>query len=199
MPDIQVRNRSDAATVDWARRNLVLLAAAAIGLAIGLAALRVYDDRSAPEIVIRDATVVRSIVVQVGGAVATPGVYSLLSDARYADAIAAAGGAVANADLAAINLARRLVDEDVVEIPWKRSSVESTVGSSPVQGAAFQIDINTAPAEALEALPGIGSVLADEIVAYRTEHGPFASVDELARVPGISARMVDEMRYQIKV
>jgi competence protein ComEA len=178
--------------MSWLRRNFILLAAIGLGVVLGIAALRVFDDRSAPEIVVRDAAQTRTISVQVSGAVVSPGVYDLDPDARLEDAILAAGGASNEADLAALNLARRLKDGEDIEIP----AIRPTPGPGTVvaDGGEVRVDVNTASAEELDSLPGIGPALADAIIEYRSDNGPFGSVDELARVPGISARMVDAMR-----
>jgi competence protein ComEA len=183
--------------MSWLRRNLILLAAIGLGIVLGVAALRVFDDRSAPVIVIRDAAQSYSITVQVGGAVAAPGVYELDPDARLEDVLQAAGGATGNADLAALNLARRLTDGESIEIPVIQPTPGP--GTQVTLASDTRININSAPPDTLDELPGIGPALADAIVEYREENGPFGSVDELARVPGISARMVDEMRDQIVV
>jgi competence protein ComEA len=183
--------------VTWLRRNFILVAAIGLGIVLGVFALRIYDQSSKPEIVIRDAAQMRTISVQVSGAVLSPGVYELDPDARLGDAILAAGGAAADADLAQLNLARRLTDGEIVAIP----AIQPTPGPGTPQPTAVAgaIDINTASAAELDTLPGIGPALADAIIEYRTEHGPFGSVDELARVPGISARMVDTMLGQITI
>lgn len=179
----------------WLRRNLILLVAVGLGIVLGVAALRVFDDRSAPEIIVRDSAQTRTISVQVSGAVNAPGVYDLDPDARLEDAIRAAGGASGDADLAALNLARRIKDGESIEI----AAVQPTPG--PGTAVADQHDdrvhVNTASSEELDTLPGIGPALADAIIEYREDNGPFGSVDELARVLGISARMVDDMRDQI--
>jgi competence protein ComEA len=183
--------------MSWLRRNFILLAAIGLGIVLGIAALRVFDDRSAPEIIVRDAAQVRTISVQVSGAVSSPGVYDLDPDARLEDAIVAAGGATHDADLAALNLARRLKDGEDIEIP----AILPTPGPGTTVAVAGNdlIDVNTASAEKLDELPGIGPALADAIIEYRSDNGPFGSIDELARVPGISARMVDEMRDQVTI
>lgn len=183
--------------MSWPRRNLILVIAVVLGIALGITALRVYDNSSRPNIIIRDAAQPRTISVQVSGAVAAPGVYRLDPDARAGDAIAAAGGAADDADLARLNLARRLQDGEELRVP----ALEPTPGPGTVVSAssAGLIDINTASAAELDSLPGIGPALADAIIEYRTDHGSFGSIDELARVPGISARMVDNMRELISV
>ena len=181
--------------MSWLRRNLILVVAVVLGIALGIAALRIYDESSKPEIIIRDSAQARTVSVQVSGAVNAPGVYELDPDARLGDAIDAAGGASANADLAQLNLARRVQDGEDLQIP----AVQPTPGPGTAVGSDTSglVNINTAIADELDTLPGIGPALADAILEYRTDHGAFASIDELARVPGISARMVNNMRDQI--
>ncbi len=182
--------------MSWLRRNFILLGAIVLGIVLGIAALRVFDDRSAPAIIVRDAAQTRTISVQVSGAVMAPGVHELDPDARLGDAIVAAGGASADADLAALNLARRLKDGEEIEIP----AIRPTPGPGTLTAEGEdRIDVNTASSDELDELPGIGPALADAIIEYRTDNGPFGSVDELARVPGISARMVDTMRDQVTI
>lgn len=194
-------------------RVLVALLAVAAAIAVVGGALRFLDDRAAPPIVISEPVNQTSIVVAVEGAVAVPGVYELPADARYADAVAAAGGLTDAADLSGYNPARRVRDEERIVLPLRgvgggaAPSGEAT-GSAPAASAdgtldvptgAGPIDINTATAEELDALPGIGPVLAARIVAAREEHGPFASVDDLAGVEGISRRMVETLRPLVTV
>lgn len=183
--------------MSWLRRNFILLAAVVLGIALGVAALRIFDERSRPTIVIRDAANPRTISVQVSGAVIEPGVYRLDPDARVDDAILEAGGAAPDADLAQLNLARRLQDGEDLEVP--RLLPTPGLGTVIDAEADGRIDLNSATAEELDSLPGIGPALAEAIIEYRTAHGPFGSVDELARVPGISTRMVDSMRDSITV
>lgn len=181
--------------MSWLRRNLILVAAVVLGIVLGIAALRIYDESSKPTIVVRQAAEGRTLTVQISGAVNQPGVYELDGDARLEDALQAAGGSAPDADLAQLNLARRLQDGESVEIPVAVPTPGP--GTPKATAAAGVVDINTATADELDTLPGIGPALADAIIEYRTDNGPFSSVDELARVPGVSARMVDAMREQI--
>lgn len=118
------------------------------------------------------------LVIDVAGAVASPGVVELPAGARVRDAIGAAGGLVDGADGSSINLARPLVDGEQVYVAV---AGEHSAGS---------VNVNAADADALEALPGIGPVLAERIVADRAANGPFASVADLERVSGIGPALV---------
>lgn len=120
------------------------------------------------------------IRVDVGGEVAVPGVYLLARGARVIDAIEAAGGVTATGDLAPLNLARRVVDEDRIRVPQ--------VGQ---QSAA--LDLNTASRADLEALPGIGPARATAILEARAERA-FASSDELVTRDLIPAGVYEEIR-----
>ena len=193
-----------------ARVSLVVVAAIAGAVVVGLLLLRI-DDRSAPPIVIDDPLADATIVVAVEGAVASPGVYPLPADARAQDALDAAGGPAADADLAAINPARRLEDQERLVVPRLGSdgarsvagAAESpagpTVAAAAARDAVAPLDVNAASAAELDALPGIGPVLAQRIVDYRLEHGPYGTIDELANVEGISPRMVGELRPLVTV
>jgi competence protein ComEA len=187
-------------------RNVAVgIAVLAMGAVLGVFVLRLWDDRSAPPIVIDDPRPNATIVVSVEGAVATPGVYHLRGDARVQEAIDAAGGAASNADLARINPAARLHDEERLIVPTAPVAGNTVSGEGPtatsggVTSSVDLININTASAELLDTLPGIGEVLAGRIVAYREANGPFRSVDELAEVDGISLAMVDKIRSLITV
>ncbi|MFW2514603.1 helix-hairpin-helix domain-containing protein [Demequina sp. SO4-13] len=123
------------------------------------------------------------VIVHVSGAVGEPGLVELPADARIADAIERAGGATPEADLAAVNLARQPHDGEQVHVP--------VVGEAPAAAdPAAPVDLNSATAEELEELPGIGPVLASRIVADRDAQGPFSSVEDLARVSGVGDALV---------
>jgi competence protein ComEA len=138
-----------------------------------------------------------AITVHVGGEVVNPGVYSLPPGARVVDAVTAAGGVTAKAELDAINLAAPLVDAIQVLVPRKGvsprrqpSGVASPVGPS----GSLLVNINTASLTELDALPGVGPSTAKAIVDTREKKGSFASVDDLLDVPGIGPAKLAQIR-----
>lgn len=148
------------------------------------------------------------LTVHVVGAVARPGVIRIASGSRLVDALQRCGGPVRGADLAAVNLARVLTDGEQVVVPLvgrpggaaapgagSRPGV-SPSGSRPGGGP---VNLNSADAAALEELPGIGPKLAERIVAWRTEHGRFSSVDELGEVSGIGDKILSQLRQLVTV
>jgi competence protein ComEA len=152
-------------------------------------------DQSGPHssvIAVTDVPHPETIRVHISGSVTSPGVVELRPNSIVADAVRAAGGALLRADLASINLA-------AVVRTGERIVVPDVDAGSP--GAAVEadsgIDVNTASASQLEALPGVGPVLAERIVAHRTEHGPFLSVEDLLDVPGIGEAKLNQMRDAI--
>jgi competence protein ComEA len=139
------------------------------------------------------------IIVDVAGAVRRPGVYEFTEGERVIDAIERAGGALPKADLSLLNLAAPITDGTQILVPKSGPPVTGT-SPAPVGGApAGLININTATATELEALSGIGEVLAATIVEYRTTNGPFAAVDDLLDVSGIGPATLDEIRDQITI
>lgn len=139
------------------------------------------------------------LIVDVAGAVRKPGVYGFAEGDRVIDAIERAGGALPKADLGLLNLAAPLVDGTQILVP--KAGPAGPGGSATVPGGATTglINVNSASATELEALSGIGEVLAATIVEYRTENGPFASVDDLLDVSGIGPATLDEIRDEIAV
>ena len=151
---------------------------------------------------------VREVIVHVAGSVMKPGVYLLKPNARVIDAVNAAGGVTPNADTAAVNLALPLLDAEQVYIPARSSqkphttvavrrkppsavgspsstSAAVTVGATPTTIKSAFININTATALELEALPSVGPSTAKAIVSFRTKNGPFSKAEDLLKVPGI--------------
>ncbi len=139
------------------------------------------------------------VLVDVAGWVRRPGVYEFTEGARVIDAIDAAGGARSGALLEALNLAAPLTDGIQILVP--REGQEG-VAPAPVTGGAVAgrlVNVNSAIATELEELPGIGEVIAQRIIDYRTENGPFATVDELLDVSGIGDAILESIRELVTV
>lgn len=143
-----------------------------------------------------------NLVVNVVGAVASPGVYRLASDARIDDALRAAGGASPDADLDRVNRAQKLTDGAHIFIVRKGQAMPSppSGSTSSNEGSSQEtVNINVADAKQLESLPGVGPTTAQAIIAYRTSHGPFRSVDDLGKVKGIGPSKLEQIRAQASV
>ena len=157
----------------------------------------VWYQRSAPEpapllVDGSDSSDASVITVHVSGEVADPGLVVIASGARVAEAVAAAGGTTRDADLERVNLAASLRDGQQVVIP----SVLADALSGEIADDG-RVRINTATATQLEELPGVGPVLAGRIAAYREEHGPFVTVEDLLDVPGIGEGKLETLRDSV--
>lgn len=162
------------------------------------------------------------VVVSVVGLVRQPGLVTLQPGERIADALEAAGGAVAGADLTGLNMARRVADGEQIVVgiaaapgapPAMGSSLSSvsSVSAAPgapvansgpaASGAAPQapVELNTATVEQLDALPGVGPVTAAAIVAWRTSNGRFTTVEQLGEVDGIGPARLEKLRELVRV
>ncbi|WP_432512549.1 ComEA family DNA-binding protein [Kineococcus sp. SYSU DK001] len=146
-----------------------------------------------------------TVVVHVAGRVVSGGVVTLAAGSRVADALAAAGGAAAEADLDGLNLARVLADGEQVLVPGPGDPAPAAPpagrapAAAPAAAAAAPVDLNTATAADLDALPGVGEVLAGRIVAWRTENGPFSAVEDLGEVQGIGPKVLEGLRDLVTV
>lgn len=155
----------------------------------------------------------QDVHVHVVGAVKNPGVYTLPSSARVIDAVTAAGGSLRSADLEGINMAQTLMDSEQVFIPSRRASrprttvaprlkprprITSTTVAAGTPTARI-ININTATAQQLESLTGVGPATAKAIISYRSTKGPFTKVEDLLNVPGIGPAKLLAMRNEISV
>ncbi len=140
-----------------------------------------------------------TIVVQVAGAVTRPSVYALPRGARVQQAIDAAGGPLASADTQRVNLAAPLEDGQKVDIPFLAAAAPAPSAGAGAQSPTTPLNLNTATAEELDRLPGIGPVLAKKIVDYRQKSGPFQSVDDLHAVPGIGPKRIEQIRSSVTV
>lgn len=148
------------------------------------------DSRKVPEIVFSAPPSIVAIV-DVRGAVATPGVVTVQPGDRMIDVVREAGGLKSDADTSLVNMSTRVNDGQLIVIP-----TISALGESHHDG---KIDINTASVTELDQLPGIGAVRAEQIVAYRQANGPFQSIDDLVAVEGISPTLLETLRPLIRV
>lgn len=148
------------------------------------------------------ATTNGTVAVHVAGRVRHPGVVELPQGSRVMDAIAAAGGVTAGADLDALNLARKVADGEQIRVVARGEhpvAPPAAAGTGPgVPGQGGLVDLNTASAEQLDALPGVGQVTVARIIAYREAH-PFRSVEELRQVDGIGERRFAQLEDLVTV
>jgi len=148
------------------------------------------------------STTTGEVVVDVAGAVARPGVVRLAGPGRVIDAIAAAGGAAADADVNQVNLAAKVADGDRVYIPRRGEApppAPTTGGpTGPATASSGPVDLNSATPEQLDALPGVGPATAKAITDYRTRHGRFRTVDDLLSVPGIGPAKLANLKPLVR-
>jgi competence protein ComEA len=150
----------------------------------------------------------RSALVHVVGAVRHPGVYRLSVGERVKDAIRRAGGTTSRADTQGINLAAKLTDAQQVVVPRRVVAGATSTAPAGAAGAgtasapsapAAPINLNSATAEQLDTLDGVGPSTAEKILQYRTEHGGFRSVDDLGQIPGIGPKRLESLRAQVQL
>lgn len=143
-----------------------------------------------------------SIIVDVRGAVNQPGVYTLPVGSRVQDALARAGETLANADLRALNLARRVNDGEQIYVPLLGEAT-APPPPTPARGAPTatrslsKLNINTATVAELDALPGIGPAIAQRIIDYRTQNGDFKTIEEIKKVRGIGDALFNQIKELI--
>ena len=161
-----------------------------------------------------EIAVAADLVVYITGEVVNPGVYTVASGQRLADVVEMAGGPTEIADLERVNLAGHVSDARHYRIPTLGASNDAPVGfglaatvqdetatsgTAPADACAVPVDINTATAECLETLPGIGSVRAQSILAHREQAGPFVTADGITSVSGIGDGIYGRIANMITV
>jgi len=154
-----------------------------------------------------DKPVIEYIMVDIKGAVISPGVYELTTEDRIVDAITKAGGYTEEAQTTAVNHAQKLQDEMVIYIPKTGEELDQNqtyeqVVSSPVTStdtSTEKINLNSADETALTSLPGIGTSKAQAIITYREENGSFQKVEDLKNVSGIGDKTFEKLKEYIVV
>lgn len=214
------QDRLDLLTSAGRRPSRVVLAGAVIvGVAAVLAVLLLRQPAPPPpelslpragagaEPSVTSTTVADDVVAHAAGAVRAPGVYTLAAGARVGDLLTAAGGAIEGADLNRVNLAAVVVDGSRVYLPLLGEAVPTVVvdegagaGTGDADGGAVAgpVDLNTATAEQLDTLPGVGPATAAAILDERERRGRFASVDELLEVRGIGDAKLADLRDLVR-
>jgi len=181
----------------------------AVGILFGLLSAGLIILVSRPprgrSIILRPPPTPVPIVVDIDGAVHHPGIYSLPLNSRVRDAVNAAGGFSADANSDLINDAALLEDGDHIHVPSKGEEQHHIQGGGEdvhIQPTSteviFPININIADQKTLEALPGIGPVTAEKIIACRQER-LFSTIEEIQRVPGIGPATYEEIKGLIAV
>jgi competence protein ComEA len=189
---------------DGSRSTIVIWAIAAV-LAT-LAAVRAFGGGNDPappapvKLSDRGGQQDARIYVHVVGAVRRPGLMTLATGSRVADALQRAGGPGPRADLATVNLAARVIDGQQIVVPAVGSAASpppaaaAPAAGGPSNGAATGVHLSTATVEQLDGVDGIGPTLAQRIIEYRDEHGGFRSLAELAQVEGIGEKRLATLR-----
>ena len=196
------------------------IAAAVVGLVIAVGAAAAVAGRDAPEMITPQVVAVTTatdatasdpheqgaqvtaagvVVIHVAGLVSAPGVYELPAGSRVIDALERAGGAKPGVDTSTLNLARVLIDGEQIAVGVPPAA--DAGGQAGVDGAssASPLDLNLASEAELDALPGVGPVLAGRIVAWREEHGRFSAVEELLEVSGIGTATLADLSGLVRV
>lgn len=183
--------------------ELSRLKVAALGLVVTVAvaiAVVLMGAQQSPDLVLKiePSEDQPGVTVYVGGAVRSPGLYTLDYGAHVADALDAAGGPV-DAEISAVPMADELKDGQEIFVPATSAASSApegtqTVADGTTPGSTGRVNVNTASVSELQSLPGIGPALSQRIIDYRTRNGPYSTLDDLAGVRGISSRMVEELR-----
>ncbi|MFJ4025899.1 helix-hairpin-helix domain-containing protein [Paenarthrobacter sp. NPDC089989] len=156
----------------------------------------------------QDPAPAETVVIHVAGAVQKPGVVSLPEGSRVFQAIDAAGGAAQDARLDGLNLAEVVADGAKIVVPRAgdtpvplpgQEQPEPSVGGAAMPGGSAKININTASVEELGTLPRVGPVMAQRIVDWRKDHGPFTSVEELDAIDGIGPKLMESLKGLVTV
>ncbi|BEP15154.1 hypothetical protein acdb102_34650 [Acidothermaceae bacterium B102] len=199
------RQRLEPARAGVAALVVLGLVAAAVA---GFAFLRAQPS-SSPGVPVRDSvsagvaavthttTPATTVLVDVTGKVHHPGVVRLKDGARVLDAVRAAGGALPGTSLDSLNLAAKVTDGQQVAVGAAAAAAAPLGGGARAGVSAGPVDLNTATVEQLQTLSGIGPVLAQRIIDYRTAHGPFVSVDGLQQVGGIGPAKFAEIKDHV--
>ncbi|TCC51416.1 ComEA family DNA-binding protein [Kribbella capetownensis] len=143
------------------------------------------------------------VVVDVAGKVRRPGLVRAPSGSRVADVLTLAGGPLPGVDLTTLNLARPVTDGEQIlvgiPIPPGATTAPGATPTAPSTASNAPVNLNTADLTQLDTLPGVGPVLAQRILDYRTQNGPFATIDQLQEVPGVGPKKFDSLKSHVRI
>jgi competence protein ComEA len=197
-----VRELLASGRVDPGRRGALALATVGIVAALVAAVVLLRGRPSEQPLAVPTvggsvaASTAPELVVDVAGKVGRPGLVRLPAGSRVDDALRAAGGVLPGVSTGLLNLARKLADGEQVLVGFATPADGTGRAGTTVPGL---LDLNAATSQDFDGLPGIGAVLADRIVAWRTEHGRFASVDQLREVSGIGESKYQALKSKVRV
>ena len=183
-------------------RSILYLASGILfGLFLAALVWVVARNPSGEAVILRPVPTERPVIVHITGAVPRPGVYALPQGARIQDVISAAGGFLAEAEKSEINLAALLEDGVRLDVPFIEgaSPILATPGATVVAVTTELVNINTASLEELDSLPSIGPSLAQRIIDYREQNGPFINIEDVINVPGIGPGNYERFKDLITV
>lgn len=140
-----------------------------------------------------------TLTIHVAGKVRRPGLIHTKSGNRVADALEAAGGALPGTDLTTLNLARPLTDGEQILVGAPNPQPSSSANPRQTPTTTGPIDLNTATIDQLDDLPGVGPVLAQRILDYRTEHGRFTTIDQLQEVSGVGTKKYEDLKPHVRI
>jgi competence protein ComEA len=198
------RPTEDVAHTKVSRRTRTTIAAIVGSVMVGLGASAagiVLKSLGSSEVVAEQAVAERPqllgastpqpLVVHVSGAVSAPGLVEVPDGARVHDVIQAAGGVTAEANVGALNLARFVVDGEHMFVPAEGEALDSVASSSGL------VSLSLASASELESLSGVGPALAERIISWREQHGPFRQIEDVLAVSGIGPATLEGFRNQV--
>ncbi len=190
------------------RIQIVAMAMLAITVAmVGLASYlrsrpkKINLEKNEKECISSENKSEREITVHVAGAAVAPGVYTWKQGDRVQRAIETAGGPATNANLDGLNLARKVKDGEQILVPPRNQQYDIYQGVKGDKSTGSMkdttVNVNLADEDELEKLPGIGPVLATRIIEYRKKNGPFSSIEDLLKVPGIGEKKLQDLKVLI--
>ena len=194
---------------EWVGQHRGVLSAGIMLVAVVIVAIGFVRRPEPPRVVVQAAApatrpiasppVPERLVVHLSGEVIMPGVYRLPVGARIEDALKAAGGATESGDIHRLNLAARLADGQQIMVPKRANPLLVSAPADIASPTPGRINLNLASVAELDRLPGVGPVTAQRIVAFREQHGPFTSIDQLRQANLVNAATFEKIKELVAI